>query len=65
MTDTPKRGSAAERRADRVRALEEERAGCKSRGLKDRVEQIDAELKRLSGKPEQRTAPQSSTTAGQ
>jgi hypothetical protein len=47
---------AAERRADQVRALKEERAGYVSRGLKDRVAQVDAELARFEEKPKGRTS---------
>ena len=50
MSDSPAKKAAeqhaADRRADHVRALEEEREGYKRRGLDDRVKQVDAEIAR-------------------
>ena len=40
--------AAAARRADYVRALQEERAGYAARGLDDRVAEVDAQLARLA-----------------
>ena len=47
---------AAERRADYVRALDEERDMCERQGKVDRVKAIDAELKRVKS-AESRKAP--------
>lgn len=44
---TPDLGSAAERRANYVAALEQERDMCDRVGKSDRVKAIDAELKRV------------------
>lgn len=49
---------AAERRADYVRALNEEKEMCERDGKTDRVKAIDAELKRVQ-KVEGRQAPKS------
>lgn len=54
---------AAARRADYVRALNEERDMCERAGKADRVKAIDAELERVGGKPAARQAPPSSTVA--
>lgn len=37
---------------NRIRALTEERKGYVLRGLAERVAQVDAEIRRLGGKPE-------------
>lgn len=55
---TPELGSPAERRADYLRALAEERQQCLNAGKADRVKAIDAEIKRAS-KPVDRKAPDS------
>ena len=61
MTDAD---AAAAKRADEVRALKEERAGYVSRGMSDRVAQVDAEIARLTGAPpKKRTTPRKATTA--
>lgn len=52
----PELGSAAERRADSLRALEEELAGCKIQGKDERVKAIEAEIARVK-KVGGRTAP--------
>lgn len=49
--------SAAEQRAEYVQALQNERAGYATRGLKDRVKEVDAELERFAAKPKDRTSP--------
>lgn len=38
--------------ANRLRALQEERRGYVNRGLKDRVAQVDAQIKQLGGNVE-------------
>lgn len=43
--------SAAARRADYLRALQEERAGYERTGRQDRVEQVDDEIARVTGAP--------------
>lgn len=53
-----KLGSPAERRADYLRALEEERGMCVVQGKADRVKAIDAEISRAKSAPTGRTAPQ-------
>lgn len=53
---------AAARRADYVRALEQEREMLERAGKKDRVKAVDAELERVGAKPVERRAP-STTTA--
>lgn len=53
----------AERRADRVRALEEERRGYEVRGAKDRVAAVDAELRAARGEVKERTAPKKATVS--
>lgn len=52
---------AAERRADYVRALNEELDQCERAGKKDRVKAINAELSRLDVKPADRQAPPTAT----
>lgn len=47
---------AAERRADHLRALTEERAGYVTRGLDDRVKQVDAEIARVKKAPAGRSS---------
>lgn len=42
---------SAERRADYVRALREERDGYARRGMTDRAAAVDAELARMEGRP--------------
>lgn len=57
--------AAAAKRADEVRALNEERAGYVARGMTDRVKQVDAEIARLTGgPPRRRTAKKTTTTEG-
>lgn len=48
---------AADRRAEHVRALEEERRGYEVRGLADRAKQVDAEIARIKGSPVERRTP--------
>lgn len=43
---------AAQRRADYARALNEERVALVTKGLDDRVKQVDAELKRVNARVE-------------
>jgi len=50
-------GSAAWRRADDLRALEEERDACKAAKKDDRVKEIESQIKRLKSLPIGRTAP--------
>lgn len=46
------------KRQDEVAALEAERVGYERRGLTDRIEQVDAQLKRLRGdQPGRQTRP--------
>lgn len=57
--------AAAAKRADEVRALNEERAGYAARGMADRVKQVDAEIARLTGQPpKKRTTKKTTTTEG-
>lgn len=53
---------AAAQRAAHVEALKAERDGYKTRGLTDRVKEVDAEIKRAEGKPTGRQAPPAETT---
>lgn len=46
VAKAPKLGSPAERRADYLRALEEERGMCQRMGKDERVKAIEAEIKR-------------------
>lgn len=62
--NSPLRGRelAAAQREDRLRALEEEKAGYKTQGKDDRVKAVDAEIRRLkssSAAPAGRQAPAS------
>lgn len=51
----PELGSAAERRADYVRALNEELEMCKAAGKGERVKAITAEIKRAESVKGRRT----------
>ena len=51
---TPAELHAAERRADRVRALEDELTGYERAGKTERAEQVRAELKRAQREPKGR-----------
>jgi len=53
-------GTAAWRRSDDLRALEEERDACKGVGKDDRVKDIEAQIKRLKSAPVGRTEPKRS-----
>jgi hypothetical protein len=53
--------NAAANRSDYVRALKEEREACERAGKPDRVKAIDAELRRVSGAPQGRSAEPSET----
>ena len=48
--------TAAQRRSDYVRALQEERRGYEQRGLTDRVKQVDDAIKAAGGTVKGRTA---------
>lgn len=61
MTDTTA-AEAADRRADTLRALQEERDGYARLGKTDRVADVDASIAALTGKPAGRKAPSKSTT---
>ena len=53
VEETPEKADkqfAAERRAQHIAALEEEKVGYERAGKSDRVAQVDAELKRLGKK---------------
>lgn len=67
MTDEAKKAAEAHataRRADTLRALEEERLGYERLGKTDRVREVDAAIKTLTGKPAGRRAPGKTTTEG-
>lgn len=49
--------AAAEARAKAIEALEYEREGYVNRGLKDRVEQVNAAIRALKGEPQGRAVP--------
>jgi hypothetical protein len=53
----PTVGSAAWRRADYMRALNEERDMCERSGKADRVKAIDAEISRFKSVKDRQTAP--------
>jgi len=55
----PEIGSPAWQRADRIRALEEERRGYEQRGLKDRIAEVDAQLKLAKSSVKDRSEPPS------
>lgn len=59
---TPEQRHAAERRADYVRGLTEERDSYLRVGDKARAKDVDAELARAQDGPTGRTAPKSETT---
>lgn len=46
--EAAEKAHAAERRADYIRALEEEKAGLRAAGKKDRIKAVDAEIRRLT-----------------
>ncbi|TCJ23025.1 hypothetical protein [Nocardioides jejuensis] len=52
------REQAAWRRADTIRALEEERVGYERYGRTDRVEQVDAALRAAKSEVKERKAPE-------
>lgn len=56
--------SAADARAGYIRALKEEREGYVTRGMTDRVAEVDAELARFDAAPKKRTVAKKSTTEG-
>lgn len=62
--DQPELGSAAERRADYVRALEDELAQVERQGKADRVKAVKAELARVQGAPQKRAAAPKSDAKG-
>lgn len=57
------KAEAAERREDYLRGLKEEREGYVRTGNKERLADVDAEIKRFTAKPSGRAAKATSKTA--